>query len=215
MSLTLDLLDRLDPPAEFSDLEKYAPYLLPLMEQFQIDTPPRITMFVAQVAVESNHFKTVQENLNYGAQGLANTWARFSLTGARGGPPNELALRIARNPAQIANHAYGNRYGNRGPETGDGWRYSGKGLKQVTFRDNYASYGAWAGVDAVAYPELLLLPEHACKSAVWYWVTRNLNFLADYDDEEHFHQISYKINGGWNGKLARLENWKVARSAYV
>lgn len=215
MALTLDVLDRLDPPAEYRDLERYAPYLLPLMEQYMIDTPARICAFIAQVSVESNHFKTVQENLNYGAQGLANTWAKFSITGARGGPPNALALRIARNPVEIANHAYANRYGNGGPETNDGWRYSGKGLKQVTFRDNYAAYSQWAGVDAVNEPSLLLMPEHACKSAIWYWDSRNLNFLADYDDEEHFHQISYKINGGWNGKLARLECWQVARSAYA
>jgi putative chitinase len=213
MLLTLDLLDMMDPPAELADLERYFPFIEQYCPEYGIDTPARFSAFVAQIVVESNHFKTIKENLNYSAQGLANTWAKFSATGARGGPPNELAQRIARNPELIANHAYANRYGNRGPESGDGWKYAGKGLKQVTFHDNYLEYGLWSSTQAAEHPEFLLMPRHAVLSGVWYWESRKLSELADYDDEEHFHQISYKINGGWNGKMARFEAWGVAREA--
>lgn len=214
MELTLDLLDRMDPPADFHDLEVYHPHIEVLCNMYEINTPPRFSAFIAQITVESNHFKTVRENLNYGAQGLANTWPnRYSTTGQRGGPPNELALRIARNPMEIANHSYGGRYGNGPPESGDGWRYAGKGLKQVTFHDNYRDYGLWANVNVLDNPDLLLTPFHAVNSGVWYWVSRNLSELADFDDEEHFHEISYKVNGGWNGKAQRYENWLIAREA--
>lgn len=214
--ITLDQLDMAIPPARYEDIEKYHPFLDEAMEMVNISTGVRQAAFLAQIAVESANLSAVYENLNYSANALIKTWpSRFWLPSYDGEqcPPNRRDARLYhRQPEKIANACYGGRYGNGPEETGDGWKFRGRGLKQVTFHDNYLAYSRWIGDPSIMDdPDQLGQPRHAALSAAWYWDSRNLNELADYDDEDHFHQISYKVNGGWNGKQARFDSWIVAR----
>lgn len=130
----------------------------------------------------------VVENLNYSADALRRTWpSRFM---------PELAMQVSRQPERIANIVYGGRMGN--VEPGDGWKYRGRGLIQITGRDNYAACSkALFGDDRLLRnPELLEQPEWACMSAAWFWDSRGLNSLADKGD---IVGITKKINGGTNG----------------
>ncbi|HEY8069037.1 MAG TPA: glycoside hydrolase family 19 protein [Burkholderiales bacterium] len=204
--ITADEIDRAVPPARYEDVAKYAPYLEEGLEKFAIDTPARIAAFIAQVAHESGDFLRVEENLNYSWQALRATWpARFA--------SDALAQGYHRQPEKIADHVYAGRYGNGDEASGDGWKFRGRGLIQVTFRDNYAAYAQAIGdASVLADPSQLAQPRHAALSACWFWSSNRLNTLADLGTEVAFNDISYKINGGWNGKADRLENWAQAKA---
>lgn len=207
--ITIDQLDMVDPPARYDDLLKYVDFLDEGMVRFEINTPVRIGAFIAQVAHESGSFLRVEENLNYSWQGLRKTWpTRFTTDG--------FAQGYHRKPEQIANYVYGGRNGNGDEASGDGWRFRGRGLIQTTGRDNYAAYSrAISDPSVVTDPAQLTQPRHAAMSACWFWNARALNPLADLDTKEGFNKISYKINGGWNGKEDRLERWARAREVLV
>lgn len=160
----------------------------------------RLGHFAAQVLHESIRLTAVEENLNYSESGLIATFPK-RVTRAD-------AKRLARRPEAIANHVYGGRYGNGAPGTGDGWRYRGRGLKQVTFANNYRACRdelrrvlAPAVVpDFLAKPDLLAVSPWAAHSAGWYWGTRSLNAYADRGDTAaHVRAITIQINGGVNG----------------
>lgn len=156
-------------------------------DKYEINTPQRQACFLAQVMHESNSFKVLSENLNYSAQALMRTWpSRF--------PDIDTAEKFEHNPEKIANKVYAGRMGNI--EEGDGFAYRGRGLIQLTGRENYANFGHNAGVDVLSNPDLLTTPEYASLSAGWYWNKRNLNELADKMDIEG---ITKKINGGTIG----------------
>ena len=162
-------------------------------EKYQIDTPKRQAAFIGQCMHESAGFKTLTENLNYSARGLMATWpSRF--------PSEEVANQYARNPEKIANRVYGGRMGNGPEETGDGWKYRGRGIKQLTGKENYERCGSGLGVDLVGNPDLLLDPKYAALSAGWYWNKHNINQLADRGDIE---TMTRRINGGLLGLDAR------------
>lgn len=168
----------------------FAPVLNTAMSRYQIVGAKRIAAFVAQVGHESGHLTRLEENLNYSADALRKTWpSRFDMN---------LANAAARNPEQIANIAYGNRMGNT--ELGDGWKYRGRGLIQITGKNNYHSCGEALGLDLLAHPELLEKPQHACMSATWFWATNGLSRLAD---AGKFDAITQRINGGQNGAAGR------------
>lgn len=207
--ISVDELDRAVPLARYEDLVLYAPHLDEGMKKFAIDTPARISAFVAQVAHESGDFLRVEENLNYSAQGLRATWPnRFA--------SDAFAQDYHRQPEKIANYVYGGRNGNGDEASGDGWRYRGRGLIQVTGRTNYAGYAQAIGdPSVVANPAQLAQPRHAALSACWFWGANKLNVLADLGTEAAFNDISHKINGGWNGKADRLENWAQAKAVLV
>jgi putative chitinase len=204
--LSLDLLDRAVPLARYDDLAKYAPHLEEGLSKFGIDTPARIAAFVAQLAHESGDFLRVEENLNYAWQALRSTWPKRFTSDA-------FAQDYHRQPEKIANYVYGGRNGNGDTASGDGWRYRGRGLIQVTGRGNYAAYAQAIGdPSVVAEPAQLAQPRHAALSACWYWKANHLNTLADAGTEIAFNEISYRINNGWNGKADRLENWVQAKA---
>ena len=160
------------------------------MNRYQIVGAKRIAAFIAQVGHESSQLTRLVENLNYSADALRKTWpSRFSV---------ELAADVARKPEQIANIAYGNRMGNTA--LGDGWRYRGRGLTQITGKNNYRACGEALGLDLIAHPELLEKPQHACMSAAWFWATNGLNTLADAGT---FEAITQGVNGGQNGAADR------------
>lgn len=163
------------------------------MAQYAINNHLRIAAFLAQVGHESAQLTCVQENLNYSAAGLQTTWpTRFD---------KALAQQLARQPEKIANLVYAARMGNGPPESGDGWKYRGRGLIQITGRNNYKATGIGLGLDLLLEPQLLEFPEGAALSAGLFWQQHGLNELAD---ERHFDAITRRINGGLNGQAERL-----------
>lgn len=169
------------------------------MAQYAIDSPLRVAAFLAQVGHESAELTCVCENLNYSAAALQATWpTRFD---------KSTALRLARQPECIANVAYASRMGNGPPESGDGWRYRGRGLIQITGKNNYRMTGIGLGLDLLQEPELLEFPEAAALSAGLFWHANSLNTLAD---TGRFEAITRKINGGLNGQAERLDIYQRA-----
>lgn len=162
-------------------------------DRFNIDTPLRQASFIGQCAHESGHFKFLEENLNYKAEGLMRVWPkRFNA---------ELARQCARNPELIANIAYANRMGNGSPETGEGYAYRGRGLIQLTGKANYTACGNALGVDLLSNPDYLSTPEGAAFSAGWFWESHGLNNFADNNDVEG---MTKRINGGTLGLHDRV-----------
>jgi len=179
--------------------------------RYDITSRVRLAAFLAQAGHESAELTRLVENLNYGAAGLANTWpGRFAVDPtARQRVPNGLALRLERQPEAIANAVYGNRMGNGPAASGDGWRYRGRGLFQITGRAQYQRCGNALGLPLVEQPELLERPEHAALSAAWFWDDNGLNALAD---AGRFDDITQRINGGQNGRAERRLLWDRARA---
>lgn len=169
-------------------IQKYATALDQAMVEFGIDTKLRQAMFLAQILHESSKLTAVEENLNYSEQGLIKTFKKY-FDRAR-------AARYARNPQKIANRVYANRMGNGNEDSGDGWRFRGRGLIQLTGRNNYIAFGKEVGMNLVKNPDYLLTPEGAARSAGWFWETNKLNVSADKRDIVINTQI---INGGSNG----------------
>lgn len=160
--------------------------------KYDINTPKRQAAFIGQCSHESNNFKTLQENLNYSAEGLMKTWpSRF--------PTKEIADQYARQPAKIAGKVYNGRLGNTSEEEAS--KYLGRGLIQLTGKDNYERCGSSIGVDLVGNPDLLLDPQNAALSAGWFWNKHGLNELAD--AQEH-GMITKRINGGTLGLDDRI-----------
>ena len=165
-------------------------WLAPLEETFakyDISTLKRQACFMGQCAHESGNFKTLQENLNYSAEGLMKTWpSRF--------PAKEIADQYAKQPAKIAGKVYNGRLGNTSEE--EAAKYLGRGLIQLTGRENYANCGLGLGVDLLGNPDWLLNPKYAALSAGWFWNKKGLNALADSSDIE---TMTKRINGGLIG----------------
>jgi len=177
----------------------WGPFLSTSMRMFGITGRAEIASFFAQIGHESNHLKSLEENLNYSAEGLANTWpTRYR--DAKTLKPNTLALSLHRKPRAIANITYANRMGNGDAASGDGWTFRGRGLIQLTGRANYKACGDAIGLDLISKPDWLLFPEAACKSAAWFWQKMGLDAL---DDDLSVLAETKKINGGTIGLAER------------
>jgi putative chitinase len=190
------------------DAIRWLPAITPALQRWEISTPARQAAFLAQIGVESAHLTTLQESFNYSADALQAMWPdRFDA---------DLAQQVGRtldHPAdqqRIANIAYAGRFGNGDVASGDGWRFSGKGLPQLTFHDNYEAAGYALGLDLVHHPELLLIPVNAASCAGWYWWSRDCNQLADSGD---FVRITVRINGGTTDLAARQALWAQGKEA--
>lgn len=169
--------------------DKWVNALNETCEEFAIDTPFRIAGFVSNVAHESAGFKFVSENLNYSAASLMRVWSsRF--------PTLEIAQRYAMNPEKIANRAYADRMGNGDEASGDGWKYRGRGLIQLTGKNNYVAYSLACDNEALQKPDIVAEPKYAAESAGWFWNVNKLNTLADAQDVQG---MCRRINGGYNG----------------
>lgn len=169
------------------------PYVEKTFTTFEINTPLRASHFLAQTMHESNSFKCREENLNYSAAGLLKYFKKYF-------PTLEIAKQYARQPQKIANRVYANRYGNGNEESGDGWKYRGRGDIQTTFHDNYLAFGNYVGVDLVNNPDLVATPAYATLSAGYYWYKKKLNLVADKGDSKQVVEAITKIvNGGLNG----------------
>jgi len=180
-----------------------------------INTPQRIAQFIAQTAHESGGYKDLRENLNYSAQGLANTWPnRYAILGTDHKPvkpyaPNALATSIHRNPEAIANNTYANRMGNGDVASGDGWRFCGKGLIQLTGRDNCTKFANSINLPVDDVSAYLTTYDGAVQSACWFWTTNHLNTPSDVGDTARVTKI---INGGNNGIDDRRARYNLALS---
>ena len=167
--------------------EKWLDPLNETFAKYDISTPVRQAFFIGQCAHDYGNFKVLEENLHYKAESLMRVWpSRF--------PDMDVANQYANNPEKIANKVYGGRMGN--VEDGDGWNYHGRGLIQLTGRDNYANCGSGLGVDLLGNPNWLLDPKYATLSAGWFFNKKGLNSLADTQDYE---TMTKRINGGLIG----------------
>lgn len=187
--------------------ELWLPYFQAVLPNFGIITKNRIAAFISQCSVESNGFTALSENLNYSAAGLANTWptryaakhltTRKYIKDASGKYlPNKKAALLAHKPISIANNCYANRMGNGTEVSGDGWKFRGRGLKQLTGKDNYTMLSKVTGIDFVTNPDLLLEPGYAILSACVFWQANKLGPIADTGNVE---VLTKAINGGTNG----------------
>lgn len=174
-------------------------YLVQILPDYEVTTAPRVAAFMAQCAHESGQFTVLQENLNYSAAGLRKIFPKYF-------PTDELANQYARQPEKIANRVYGGRM-NNGPEaTGDGWRFRGRGIIQITGRDNYTrcSQDLYEDDTLVQDPDKLCSKDGSIYSACWFWWGRGLNDFADAGD---MLTITKRINGGTIGLDDRMKHY--------
>jgi putative chitinase len=169
-----------------------------VLPRYEITTAVRVAAFLAQCGHESADFTILQENLNYSTKGLMGTWPKRFTTEAAAAPYN-------RNPQAIANRVYADRMGNGSEQSGDGWKYRGRGAIQLTGHDNYAAFARDMGYEnideCIPYLETL---EGAVESACWFWWKNNLNPHADNHDMK---TLTKKINGGDLGLKERTDHF--------
>jgi putative chitinase len=176
------LFPRLGTPKELADI------LNDMLPKYGVNTAKRIAAFLAQCGHESGGFTRFEENLNYSATGLIGTWPkRF---------PVNIASAYARQPERIANRAYANRMGNGPEESGDGWKFRGRGAIHITGRDNCEAFAESIGKTLDETLEYLGTLEGAIESACWYWTKGNLNHFAD---AGNMIEITKRVNGGTIG----------------
>ena len=184
--------------------------LLKVQAERELTTPRRLAAFLAQTAWESQNFTKLEESLYYtDPERLARIFlSKFDLDSNRKLTANEIsfASRYTRSTVKAANYVYANRFGNGDEASGDGYRYRGRGLIQLTFKANYLAAEKALGHPYGAQPELLATPEHAAAVAGWYWQSRGLNPLADVEDHS---AITEQINGPAKAHLReRVANYK-------
>lgn len=189
MSDCILTLSQLKQMVKNPHIEHWHEALEQLLPEYDINTPLRVAHFIAQCAHESGNFVFIKENLNYRAESLMKTWPRLF-------PTIEIARQYEKQPERIANRAYGNRMGNGDEASGDGWRYCGRGLIQLTGKDNYTFFAGSLGISVEEAAEYLATFEGAAQSACWYWEQNNLNRFADANDVKG---LTRAINGGYLG----------------
>ena len=199
MILTLDQLKQLIPKNKH--VEHWHSALSQLLPDYGIDTEQRIAAFVAQCAHESGEFTMIKENLNYRWETLRKIFPKYF-------PTDELARQFAQRPEAIANKVYANRMGNGDEASGDGYRYSGRGLIQLTGKDNYFWFAESIGISPEEASEYMATFEGASQSACWFWETNNLNQWADKDD---ILTLTKRINGGTIGLEDRIKHYEHAK----
>ena len=160
-----------------------------LLDDYDINTPLRVAHFVAQCAHESGNFVFIKENLNYKAASLQKIFAKYF-------PTAELAAQYANKPERIANRIYANRMGNGNEASGDGYRYCGRGLIQLTGKDNYTFFAGSLDIPVEEASDYLATFEGAAQSACWFWEQNNLNRFADANDTKG---LTKAIKGGYIG----------------
>jgi putative chitinase len=188
----------ISPVAAFS----WAPAISHACAEAMIDTSLRAAAFLAQAGHESGGFSELVENLNYDAHGLLEEFPTHFTA--------DEAAAYSRQPEKIANRVYANRMGNGDEASGDGWKYRGHGILQLTGKADFAACGIALDLDLLAQPDLLLQKVPAARSATWEWGRSGLNELADVGN---FMRITHIINGGYNGSADRLMLYGMAKKA--
>ena len=201
MELTLAQLKQLLPKNPY--VEHWHKALSQLLPDYEINTPQRVAAFIAQCAHESGGFMVLKENLNYRAASLRKIFPKYF-------PDDAIAQRYASMPNKqeaIANKVYANRMGNGPEESGDGYRYCGRGLIQLTGRQNYTWFAASLEITPEEATEYLGTFEGAAQSACWFWETNKLNQWADAGD---IVTLTKRINGGTIGLEDRIKHYEHA-----
>ena len=178
------------------DAEQYIPALEQTLPKYGIaESKVRLAHFFAQILHESGCMHFDMENLNYSSDALRRVFGKYF-------PTKEEADACARKPEKIANRVYANRMGNGSEASGDGWKYRGRGLIQLTGKNNYKAFAEWVGDERIMDDPDLVSTEYAVHSAVFFWDKNNLNKIADKDDVV---TLTRRINGGENGLSHRRE----------
>ena len=202
MNLTIEQLKQLLPKNPY--VAQWHRALEQLLPDYGIDTPQRIAAFIAQCAHESGGFTALKENLNYKAVTLRKIFPKYF-------PDEDTAQHYANLPNKqqaIANKVYANRMGNGDENSGDGYRYCGRGLIQLTGKDNYTWFAASLSIPVEEASQYLETFEGAAQSACWFWETNNLNQWADKDD---ILTLTKRINGGTIGLEDRIKHYEHAK----
>jgi len=175
--------------------------LVDVVQMFDISNPFRLAHFLAQCAHESGNFKFTRENLNYSEIGLLNVFPKYF--------DKNTAKLYARKPEQIANIVYECRLGNGNRNTGDGYKFRGRGYLQLTGRVNYKAFGDFIGVDLLSNPDLVAT-KYALTSAAWFFEKKGLWKICDQGvDEPTIVAVTKRVNGGTNGLKDRISKTKV------
>lgn len=167
-----------------------------LLPKYDINTKSRISCFLAQCVHESAGFTALKENLNYSAEGLQKTFAKYFTA--------QQAAEYARKPERIANRVYANRMGNGDEASGDGYRHCGRGVIQLTGKANYENFSKAINKTVDETVVYLGTMAGALESACWFWKTNKLNTLADAEDMK---ALTKKINGGYIGLEDRVKHF--------
>lgn len=190
-------------------VDRYLEHLNEAFDRFDITTSLRQAAFIAQVGHESSRLTRVEENLNYSANGLIRTFPNHFTA--------DNAKEFAYKPMRIANKVYANLLGNGDEVSGDGWKFRGRGLIQVTLKNNYKLRGKRLVQNELYFvdsPDLLLQPEWAVRTACDYWDDNHLNVLADENDVADFKALTKKINRALRGLDDRLSIWNKAKEVF-
>ena len=185
-------------------LDQWCNALNEILPEYGIDTPQRVAAFVAQCAHESGNFRALKENLNYRPETLRKLFSKYF-------PTDDLAKAYASMPNKqeaIANRIYASRMGNGDEQSGDGFRFCGRGLIQLTGRDNYTFFAGSLDIPVEEAAEYLQTFEGAVQSACWFWETNNLNQWADKGD---ILTLTKRINGGTIGLADREKHYEHAK----
>lgn len=198
MQITKEQLSQLIPKNPYID--QWYEALSVLLPDYEINTPNRIAAFIAQCAHESASFTALHENLNYRSETLSKVWPKKF--------PASIAEQYAHKPEAIANRAYASRMGNGDEASGDGWRYCGRGLIQLTGKDNYTAFADSIGITPEEVSDYVQTFEGAAQSACWFWESNNLNQYADSGD---IQTMTKRINGGTLGLEDRKKHYEHAK----
>lgn len=185
-------------------LEHWAEALNKILPDYDISTPERVSAFIAQSAHESGNFTALHENLNYRAVTLRKVFPKYF-------PTDDMAAQYAQQPEKIANRVYSNRMGNGPEESGDGFRYCGRGLIQLTGKSNYQAFADSVQMPVEEVPAFLATFEGAIQSACWFWESNNLNQYADSGD---ILTMTKRINGGTIGLADRQAHYNHALQVF-
>ena len=181
-------------------IDQWYEALSAILPEYGIKTPERVAAFIAQCAHESGGFKFLKENLNYKAESLLKVFPKYFKT-------LDEARAYEKKPEKIANRIYGNRMGNGDESSGDGFRYCGRGLIQLTGKENYSWFAASLEIPVEEASEYLETFEGAVQSACWFWEENKLNQWADKKD---ILTLTKRINGGTIGLDDRIKHFNHA-----
>lgn len=202
MTISQEQLQQILPGNPY--LEHWCEALNKILPDYDINTPQREAAFLAQCAHESGNFTALQENLNYRAVTLRKVFPKYF-------PTDAIAEQYASQPNKaelIANRVYANRMGNGDEASGDGYRYCGRGLIQLTGKSNYQAFADSIEMNIEDVPAFLETFEGAIQSACWFWESNNLNQYADKDD---ILTMTKRINGGTIGLEDRIKHYEHAK----
>jgi putative chitinase len=200
MSFTFDFTENKFAQLISNNTQEWYQALVNNLPLYDINTPERVAAFIAQCAHESGGFRRLKENLNYKWESLRRVFPKYF-------PTDDVAQEYAHKPEQIANRIYGSRMGNGDESSGDGFRYCGRGLIQLTGKNNYTKFAESIGMAVEEVPTLLETYDGAVKSACWFWSSNNLNQWADAGD---ILTMTKRINGGTIGLEDRIKHYNHA-----